>query len=79
MSHIRAGSGFLPSTIRVLGAAKRPLTSKEIVERAISMGLLKSKGRTPEKTLQAILLRYMRKEGSAAQVQHVEGGYQLRK
>jgi hypothetical protein len=54
----------LPSARSVLKRSKTPLTCKEIVERAVSEGLLKSQGKTPAKTLYAALSRHMKRRGS---------------
>ena len=75
----RAGIGFLPSAKRVLSVARRPLAAKEIVTRAMDMGLLETQGKTPENTLHALLMRHIREQGRACEFEQVEGGFQLRK
>lgn len=59
-----AGAGFLPSARSVLKRARTPLTCAEIVERAVSEGLLQSQGKTPAKTLHAALSRHIQRSGS---------------
>jgi hypothetical protein len=54
----------LPSARSVLKRAKTPLTCKEIIERAVADGLLKSLGKTPTKTLHAALSRHIQRRGS---------------
>jgi hypothetical protein len=46
---------FLTAAEQVLQEAKRPLTAREITQFAISRGLLKSAGKTPEATMSARL------------------------
>jgi hypothetical protein len=48
---------FFDAAVSVLSAARRPLTTREIVESATSRGLLKSAGKTPEASMSAQLYR----------------------
>ena len=48
---------FREAAIRVLHAARRPLTTDEIVARAVEHGLLTSAGKTPEASMSAVLYR----------------------
>jgi hypothetical protein len=51
------GSSCVRSTLAVLRSARRPLTTREIVETAIRRGLIEPSGKTPEATLSAVLYR----------------------
>ena len=46
---------FLAAAETILRAATRPLTTEEIVQIAMHRGLLKTRGKTPSKTLTAKL------------------------
>ncbi len=48
---------FFEAALVVLKSARQPLTVNEIVERAISKGLVVSTGKTPGATLSALLYR----------------------
>lgn len=48
---------FLDAAVRVMSNAGEPLTTGEIVDRAIKSGLVETRGKTPEATLAAILYR----------------------
>jgi len=76
----RAGSGFLPAAEAVLKRAGKPLTCREIVDKATASGLLDSMGKTPEKTLYALLERHIAAEGSKCPFRRAEAGmYELRR
>lgn len=76
----RAGEGFLPAAEKILRRAGKPLTCREIVDRAIQAGLLDSAGKTPEKTLYALLYRHLQSEGANCKFKKVgPGRYDLRK
>lgn len=75
-----AGNGFLPAAEAVLKRAGKPLRCREIVERATAAGLLDSSGKTPEKTLYAMLERNISAEGSNCRFKKFKSGlYELRK
>lgn len=75
-----AGRGFLPAAEIVLKRAGRALPCREIVERAIEAGLLDSAGKTPEKTLYALLQRHIAAEGTKCRFKKAGRGlYELRK
>ena len=46
---------FLAAAIVVLRRSKRPMTSREITERALELHLIPSTGKTPEATMSAAL------------------------
>jgi hypothetical protein len=46
---------YYEAAIEVLRAAKRPLTTQEITNRAIEKGLITPSGKTPEATMAAVL------------------------
>jgi hypothetical protein len=46
---------FLEAAEAVLRSARRPLTTREIVELALEKGLLNPRGKTPEATMSAAL------------------------
>lgn len=76
----RAGDGFLPAAETVLKRAGKPLSCREIVERATASGLLDSAGKTPDKTLYALLERHISADGSNCRFKKVKPGlYELRK
>ncbi|MCY1290257.1 HB1, ASXL, restriction endonuclease HTH domain [compost metagenome] len=74
-----AGSGFLPAAEAVLKQAGKPLTCREIVERATDAGLLDSSGKTPARTLYSLLQRRIAAEGAGCRFRKVGRGlYALR-
>ncbi len=46
---------FLDAALTVLAAAERPLTSREVAERVIAGGLIRTSGKTPEASIAAAL------------------------
>jgi len=70
----RAGHGFIASARSVLKRAKAPLRCREIIERAALEGLLTSRGKTPEKTLHALLSRHIQRKGANAEFQRLPDG-----
>ena len=46
---------YLQAALTVLRESQRPLTSREIVERAMAKGLILMSGKTPESTMSAVL------------------------
>ncbi len=76
----KTGSGFLPAAEAVLKRAGKPLTCREIVDRAAAAGLLDSMGKTPEKTLYAMFERHIAAQGFQCQFYKVKAGlYDLRR
>lgn len=69
-----AGQGFLPAAETILKRAGRPLTCREIVERATEAGILDSRGKTPWNTLSALLNRHIEAEGDQCRFQKVGPG-----
>ena len=75
-----AGTGFLPAAEAVLKRAGKPLTCREIVERSTEAGLLDSSGKTPDKTLYALLERRIAAEGANCRFKKAGRGlYALRR
>lgn len=75
----RVGVGFLPAAESVLSRSKKPLTCAEIVREAQAKGLIQTEGKTPEKTLYALLRRAMEREGKNCKFYSPEKGtYALR-
>lgn len=76
----RAGEGFLPTAKVVLRRATKPLTCREIVERAVAYGGLQSGGKTPHSTLYALLTRDIARNGTGSAFKKVGPGlFQLRR
>lgn len=69
-----AGQGFLPAAESILKRAERPLTCREIVERATEAGILDSEGKTPWKTLSALLNRHIEAKGQRCRFRKVGPG-----
>jgi hypothetical protein len=65
---------FLFCARAILQKAKRPLSCKEIVERAIAAKLLSTKGRTPNNTMSAALNRQIERHGQAGGFRKVPPG-----
>jgi hypothetical protein len=55
---------YLEAALEVLGDAKHPLSTREILEEALRRGLIRPAGKTPEATLSAELYRHIHQEGS---------------
>jgi restriction system protein len=51
----RTNVNFLDAAATILKRAKEPLTSKEITDRAIASAVLRSTGKTPDRTMTARL------------------------
>jgi len=58
--------GCLDAAVRVLAEAKKPLRADEMVKRALAKGLWKTKGKTPEATLYAAIIREIGAKGKNA-------------
>jgi len=48
---------YLEAALQVLRSAKRPLTTREITEQAIKLGLISPRGKTPSATMSAVLFK----------------------
>jgi hypothetical protein len=53
---------YLDAAVRILSAAKRPMTTREITERAVARGFIAPEGKTPEATMSAVLYRRVKSE-----------------
>jgi hypothetical protein len=58
--------GCLDAAVQVLAEAKKPLQADEMVKRMLAKGLWKTKGKTPEATLYAAIIREIGAKGKAA-------------
>jgi len=58
--------GCLDAAVQVLAEAKKPLRADEMVKRMLAKGLWKTKGKTPEATLYAAIIREIGAKGKAA-------------
>jgi HB1, ASXL, restriction endonuclease HTH domain len=54
------GMTYYEAAIHILRSAQRPLTTREIAERAIDTGLIKPHGKTPDATMSAALYGHLR-------------------
>jgi hypothetical protein len=48
---------FFEAALQILKSSQRPLTTREITERALEQGLLTSQGKTPHDTMAAVLYK----------------------
>jgi hypothetical protein len=65
----------LDAAARVLGEAKQPMTTKEIIDAMAAKGYWKSpEGKTPDRTLYSAIAREILKKGKAARFKKVEKG-----
>jgi hypothetical protein len=60
---------FYEAALQVLRSSRRPLTTREITERALESGLIVSRGKTPEASMAAVLYGRL---GTDAQLVKVE-------
>ena len=51
---------YLEAALSVLRRAKRPMTTREVTERALTQGLITPRGKTPEATMSAVLYEQLR-------------------
>ena len=58
--------GILTIAANILKSAKKPMTTKEIVEQALAKGLWETKGKTPSATLYSAILREVLNKGDKA-------------
>lgn len=76
----KAGLGFLPSAKLVLQKSDKPMSCKEIVSEALAQGYLVTSGKTPENTLYANLIRYIKSNQKSSEfVVAQPGKFALRK
>jgi hypothetical protein len=65
---------YLEAALAVLRVARRPLTTQEIVVRAVAQGMLQPAGKTPEATMSAQLYRHVRDDPEALIERHASPG-----
>jgi hypothetical protein len=65
---------YLEAALAVLRVARRPLTTREIVARAVAQGMLQPVGKTPEATMSAQLYRYVGNDPEALIERHASPG-----
>jgi hypothetical protein len=66
---------MVDAAIQVLGAAKEPMTCKDLVETMGSKGLWSSpSGKTPSNTLYSAFLRLIQNKGKAAPIRKADKG-----
>jgi hypothetical protein len=53
---------YYQAAMAVLGSSKKPLSTRELLDRVIELGLVESTGQTPEATLSAALYRHAMKD-----------------
>ena len=53
---------FYEAALVILQENGRPMTAKEIIEEGISRGLIQTKGKTPESTMDVTLTRHLRRD-----------------
>jgi hypothetical protein len=66
---------FKLETIRILRKAKRPLHIKEIIKEILAEGNVRTRGATPRATLQAILIKDIKKNGVKSVFIKTEKGF----
>jgi HB1, ASXL, restriction endonuclease HTH domain len=54
---------FLEAALQILGSSRQPLTTREIMERALRQELIDTRGKTPLATMDAVLYRALRTDG----------------
>jgi UDP-N-acetylmuramate-alanine ligase len=59
---------FLEAAIQILRSTRRPLTTREITERALEAGLIDTHGKTPTRTMGAALYRALQADGELVKV-----------
>jgi hypothetical protein len=66
---------MVDAALRILGAAKKPMSCKELVEAMTTKGLWSSpNGRTPANTLYSSFLRLIQNKGKAAPIRKADKG-----
>ena len=48
---------FIEAAFQILGSSRKPLTTREITERALEKGLINTRGKTPGATMSAALYK----------------------
>ncbi len=66
---------FKEAAIKILSEAKAPLHYKEITERAIKQGLIKTQGSTPWATMNSVISTSIKKEGENSRFLRTKPGY----
>jgi hypothetical protein len=66
---------FFDAAVRVLGEAGRPLTTKEITDKALRRGLIEPAGKTPEASMSAALYMHVKSAPSARIRRLYEAGH----
>ena len=64
----------LDAAAKVLGEAKEPLATKDMVEQMLAKGYWKTGGKTPAATIYAAIIREIAKKGSDARFKKTERG-----
>lgn len=59
---------FLEAAIQILRSSRRPLTTREITERALDAGLINTHGKTPDRTMGAVLYRALHTDGGLEKI-----------
>jgi len=59
---------FLEAAIQILRSSRRPLTTREITERALETGLINTHGKTPNATMCAVLYRALSTDGDLVKI-----------
>jgi hypothetical protein len=59
---------FLEAAIQVLRSSRRPLTTREVTERALEAGLIDTHGKTPNATMAAVLYRALHTDGELIKI-----------
>jgi hypothetical protein len=59
---------FREAAIQILRTSRKPLTTREITERALEAGLISTHGQTPDKTMGAALYRALHADGDLVKI-----------
>lgn len=70
----RTGMSGLDAAAKVLADSGKPMTSQEMVEAMVAMGLWKSNGKTPHATIYAAVIREIAKKGSNGRFRKTDRG-----
>ena len=54
---------YLEAALHILGVVQRPMTAREITERALTEKLIIPRGKTPQATMSAVLYRNAQPDG----------------
>ena len=66
--------GGLDAAVAVLAEAGKPMNTKDMVERMLSTGLWKTKGKTPAATIYAAIIREIAKKGDKSRFRKTDRG-----